>query len=70
MEYKGIIKGSRTLDVNLLSGAIDAGFLVFLSYSPEQLGLTIPIYAGIRALITIALFYLRFKTTGAVGEKP
>lgn len=69
MEYKGVIKGSRTLDLNLISGAIDAGFLVFLSYSPDQLGLTIPIYAGIRAFITVALFYLRFKTTGPVGEK-
>lgn len=69
MEYKGVIKGSRTYDVNFISGAIDAGFLVFLSYSPEQLGLTIPIYAGLRALITIILFYLRSKTTGPVGEK-
>lgn len=69
MEYKGVIKGSRSLDLAAISGMLDAAALSFLAYSPEQLGLAVPIYAGVRAVLTMAQFYLRFKTTGPVGEK-
>ena len=69
MEYNGLIKGSRTLDVAALSVIIDAISLGFLAYSPEQLGIAIPIYMGIRIALTAFQAYLRFKTTGPVGEK-
>lgn len=69
MEYKGIIKGSRTLDVAALSVIIDAVSLGFLAYSPEQLGIAVPIYMTVRILLTAFQAYLRFKTTGPVGEK-
>lgn len=67
--YNGIIKGSRTLDLAVFSGMLDAVALSFLAYSPEQLGIGVPIYAGARAILTMLQFYLRFKTTGPVGEK-
>ncbi len=70
MEYKGIIKGSRTLDVAALSVIIDAVSLGFLAYSPEQLGIAIPVYMAIRIALTAFQAYLRFKTTTAVGGKP
>lgn len=69
MEYKGVIKGSRTLDVAALSVVIDAVSLGFLAYSPEQLGIAIPIYMAIRIGLTAFQAYLRFRTTGPVGEK-
>lgn len=69
MKYNGVVKGSRTLDLAVISGMLDAAALGFLAYSPEQLGLTVPIYAGVRILVTMAQFYLRYKTTGPVGEQ-
>lgn len=69
MEYNGVIKGSRTLDVAALSVIIDAMSLGFLAYSPEQLGIGIPIYMAVRIALTALQAYLRFKTTTAVGEK-
>jgi hypothetical protein len=69
MKYTGVIKQSRTLDLAAVSAMFDMAALGFLAYSPEQLGLTVPIYAGIRIIITVAQVYLRFKTTGSVGEK-
>ena len=69
MEYKGVIKGSRTLDVAAISVIIDAVSLAFLAYSPEQLGIAIPVYMAIRIAIAGFQAYLRFKTTSAVGEK-
>ena len=68
-EYQGIIKKSRTLDVAAISVIIDAASLGFLAYSPEQLGLAIPIYMVIRIALTAVQAYLRFKTTGPVGDK-
>ena len=67
--YNGIIKGSRTLDLAALSVVIDAASLGFLAYSPEQLGIAIPAYMVIRITLTAIQAYLRFKTTGPVGEK-
>ena len=69
MEYNGIIKGSRTLDVAALSVVIDAVSLGFLAYSPEQLSITVPIYMGVRIVLTAAQAYLRFKTISPLGEK-
>jgi len=69
MTYQGIIKKSRTLDLAMVSQMVDAAALGFLAYDPEQLGLTIPLYAGIRVAINILQAYLRFKTNGPVGEK-
>lgn len=67
MKYKGIVKKSRTLDLIVISGLLDTAALGFLAYSPEQLGLTVPIYAVIRIVVTMLQFYLRFKTTGPIG---
>ena len=69
MAYGGVIKKSRTLDLAAVSVIIDAVSLGFLAYSPEQLGVAIPIYMGIRVLLTGLAAYLRFKTSGPVGEK-
>lgn len=69
MKYQGVIKKSRTLDLAALQVVIDAGFLAFMAYSPEQLGLSVPVYFGIRVLLSAILAYLRFRTTGPVGEK-
>lgn len=70
MEYKGIIKGSRTLDTLAASTILDAVALGFLAYTPEQLGITVPLYMIARVSITGLQAYLRFKTTTAVGDKP
>ena len=65
--YKGVIKGSRTLDLAAASQMVDAAALGFLAYSPEQLGVTIPAYAAIRVGVNVLQAYLRFRTTGPVG---
>lgn len=67
--YNGFIKNSRTLDLAALSVVLDAVALAFLAYSPEQLGIAVPVYAGVRIVLTAAQAWLRFKTTGPVGEK-
>ncbi len=69
MSYKGIIFGSRTLDVVAVSTMVDAVALGFLAYTPEQLHITIPVYAAIRIGLNILVAYLRFQTTTPVGEK-
>lgn len=69
MAYKGVIKGSRTLDVAALAVVIDAASLGFLAYSPEQLGIALPVYMALRIAITSLQAYLRFKTTSPIGEK-
>jgi hypothetical protein len=67
--YNGMIKGSRSLDLAALSAMLDAASLAFLAYSPEQLGIAIPVYAAIRIVVTVLQVYVRFKTTGPVGAK-
>ena len=67
--YNGVIKKSRSLDLAAFSGMLDAAALSFLAYSPEQLGVAVPIYATARAIVTALQFYVRFKTNGPVGEK-
>lgn len=69
MAYQGVIKKSRTLDLAMISQLVDGAALGFLFYSPEQLGITIPVYAGVRVGINVLQAYLRFKTTGPVGDK-
>lgn len=67
--YEGVIKKSRTLDLIALSMILDAVALGFLAYTPDQLGVAVPVYAAVRILVTATQAYLRFKTTGPVGEK-
>lgn len=69
MSYRGIIMGSRTLDVVAISTMVDALALGFLAYTPEQLHITVPVYAGIRIGLNLLVAYLRFQTTTPVGEK-
>lgn len=69
MSYQGIIKKSRTIDQAMLSQIVDTTLPIFLLYSPEQLGVTVPLYMGIRMAFNAWAVYLRFKTTGPVGEK-
>jgi hypothetical protein len=69
MIYRGIIKKSRTLDLAMASQVLDAAALGFLAYSPEQLGITVPVYAAVRIGVNALQAYLRFKTQGPVGEK-
>lgn len=67
--YNGIIKKSRTLDLVALGTVVDGAGLGFLAYSPEQWGLTIPVYAAIRMALNGLSAWIRFKTSGPVGVK-
>jgi len=69
MKYEGVIKKSRTLDLAALQTMIDAGFLAFMAYTPEQLGVTVPTFFGVRVAFSVLQAYLRFRTTGPVGGK-
>lgn len=69
MKYKGMIKGSRTLDLTMVSQVLDAAAAPILLYNPEQLGVTVPAYLVVRIIINSLQAYLRFKTSTAVGEK-
>jgi hypothetical protein len=64
--YNGLIKGSKTLDLVAISAMLDAAALGFLAYSPQQLGIAVPVYAAVRILVTVLQVYLRFKTTGPI----
>jgi len=69
MIYNGLIKKSRTLDLALVSQVVDGVAAGFLFYTPEQIGITLPIYAGVRMGINALQAYLRYKTNGPVGIK-
>ena len=69
MTYKGFIKKSRTYDLTTLSQVVDSSAGIFILYSPEQLGIAVPVYMVIRLLLNGAAIVLRKKTTGPVGEK-
>lgn len=69
MAYQGVIKGSRTLDLAMVSQIIDGVALGLLFYSPEQTGIPVLAYAGVRAVINGLQAYLRFQTKTPVGEK-
>ena len=68
MEYSGIIKQSRTLDTLAAFTIMTAvqplimDTLVQFNLSPKWVSLTNLIFIGVLA-------YLRFQTTGPVGEK-
>jgi len=71
MEYQGVIKGSRTLDLIAVGAIIDMAAASILAYSPEQLGVTVPVYLVIRVVLGAVQAVIRFKTTGPVGgEQP
>lgn len=69
MAYEGTIKGSRTLDLAVVSQVVDGVALGLLFYSPEQTGIPVLVYAGVRAVLNGLQAYLRFQTTTPVGEK-
>ena len=62
--YKGVIKKSRTLDAAMLLGVFGAIQLTLpgLGLDTQTTGITNMVLAAVIA-------YLRFKTTGPVGEK-
>ena len=69
MKYKGCIKKSRTYDSIALAGMLDVTAAAFILYTPEQLGIAVPAYLGIRILLGCLQVYFRRDTTGPVGEK-
>jgi hypothetical protein len=69
MSYKGFIKKSRTYDHAAISQIIDGAAGIFVMYSPEQLGIAVPIYMLIRILLNAGAVWLRKDTTGPVGDK-
>jgi len=69
VDYKGIIKGSRTLDAVALAGMLDAAMLGMLAYSPQDWGVSVPLYGAVRIALGILQAWLRFQTTTPVGEK-
>lgn len=69
MAYKGIIKKSRTYDSIALSQAVDVALPIWMAYSPEQIGISLPIYIAVRFLLNYLQTRLRASTTGPVGVK-
>lgn len=69
MNYEGVIKKSRTLDLAALSSILDAVAPVVLILNPQDIGVTALGYAGIRMAINGLQAYLRFKTTTPIGDK-
>ncbi len=67
--YNGVIKGSRTLDMQFIDAILASVLLSFMYFTPEQYGITVPVYAAIRGTLIVTGVILRFKTTGPVGEK-
>lgn len=68
MEYKGFIKGSRTLDKETLLG-LSGLVVVFQDKLPlvqENLG---SYYGMVVIAFAVVGYWLRLKTTSAVGEK-
>lgn len=66
---RGFIKGSRTLDLKFVDTILSTCLLGFMYYTPEQYGITVPVYAAIRGTLIVFGVILRYKTTTAVGEK-
>jgi len=69
MSYQGLINKSRTLDLTAISQVIDVITPIWVLYSPEQIGISVPVYIGIRMLLNGLAAYLRYETKGPVGEK-
>lgn len=68
MIYKGVIKKSRTLDALTLHSFVTA-MMPVLDAALPQLGLTIQHMAIYTILVNGLLWWLRYLTTGPVGEK-
>lgn len=66
--YNGVIKKSRTLDAAAVLTFCNAMFPVLQTYLPE-LGLTAKEMAVFNIVGMGVMAYLRFVTTGPVGEK-
>jgi len=65
MKYRGIVKRSRTLDAAVLVavlGAVELNFPLLQDMLGEWYGVSYIFIAGLMA-------YLRFVTTGPVGQK-
>lgn len=69
MAYKGKIKKSRTYDSIALSQAVDVALPIWMAYSPEQIGISLPIYVVVRFALNYLQVKLRATTTGPVGVK-
>ena len=69
MTYNGLINKSRTLDLAALSTVVDAIAPVIVMFDPEQLGITVAAYMVIRMGLNALAAWLRYKTTGPVGQK-
>lgn len=69
MAYQGIIKKSRTLDLAAISQIVDVIAPIWVLYSPEQIGISVPVYIAVRMLLNGLAVYLRHVTTGPIGEK-
>ena len=69
MIYQGVIKKSRTLDLAAVDMMLNAVAVAVLVYTPEQLGIPIFAFVGLKIFITALQAYLRFQTTGPVGDK-
>lgn len=62
--YKGVIKKSRTLDAAMLLGVFGA-----IQVTLPGLGLDSQTTGIVNMVLAVIIGYLRFKTTGPVGDK-
>lgn len=69
MEYNGIIRGSRTLDVLMLFAILSSTYPLIMDLLP-QFGLSSKWVALVNIIFTAILALLRFKTTTPVGAPP
>lgn len=69
MKYRGFINKSRTHDLAALNTMVDAALPVLMAYSPEQLGITVGAYFAVRMVLNMAQAWLRYHTTGPIGQK-
>ena len=68
MKYSGIIHKSRTLDTLAIYSFMTAMFPILDTALP-QLGLTVTHMAIYNVAMNALLWYLRYVTTGPVGDK-
>lgn len=68
MNYQGVIKKSRTLDVLAIYAIIES-VLMAAQDELSNLGITGQAQSIVRLVMIGFLAYLRIKTTGPVGEK-
>jgi Mg2+/citrate symporter len=68
MRYQGVIKKSRTLDAAAALAFVNAVFPVLQTNLPA-FGLTTQEMAAVNIIGAAVIAFLRFRTTGPVGEK-